>query len=124
MNEGKIGDQWAVVDAPLFGHHYVAMWVTGDYLSTNNPFKLLAERLSDAPRDMGNRTLVVIGFTRSDGKKGFVILANRVNKGRRDLALGEELQDYGCPIAVKTESSESRRVMLKELLSNSAKEFR
>ena len=100
-NEGKIGDQWAVLDAPLFGHHYTAMWVTGDHLSPNNPFKLLAERLSDAPRDMGDHTLVVIGFTRSDGTKGFVILADQVNKARGDLALGEELLDHGCQIAAK-----------------------
>jgi CDP-diacylglycerol pyrophosphatase len=98
-NEGKIGDHWAVLNAPLFGHYYMAMWVTGDHLSPHNPFKLLAETLPDAARDMGNYTLVVIGFTRSDGTKGFVILADQVNKGRGDLAFGEELLDHGCHIA-------------------------
>jgi CDP-diacylglycerol pyrophosphatase len=98
-NEGKIGDHWAVLNVPLSGHYYMAIWVTGDHLSPHNPFKLLAETLPDAARDMGNHTLVVIGFTRSDGTKGFVILADQVNKGRGDLAFGEELLDHGCHIA-------------------------
>jgi len=100
-NEGKIGDQWALLNVPLLGHHYMAMWVTGERLSPYNPFKLLAERLPDAARDMGNHTLVVVGLTRGDGTKGFVILADQVNKGRGDLAFGEELLDHGCQIAAK-----------------------
>lgn len=97
-NEGRIGDQWALLNVPLFGHYYMAIWVSGEHLSPYNPFKLLAERLPDAARDMGNRTLVVVGFTRSDGTKGFVILADQVNKGRGDLAFGEELLDHTCHI--------------------------
>jgi hypothetical protein len=48
---------------------------------------------------MGNRTLVVIGLTRTDGTKGFVILTDRVNKEKGDLANGEELLDDTCRIA-------------------------
>jgi len=98
-NEGKIGEQWALLNVALFGHYYIAMWVTGDQLRPYNPFRLLAERLPDAARDMGNRTLVVVGLTRSDGTKGFVILADRVNKERGDLAFGEGLLDHACRIA-------------------------
>jgi CDP-diacylglycerol pyrophosphatase len=98
-NEGKIGDQWALLNAPLFGHHYMAMWATGELLRTYNPFKLLAEILPDAARDMRSHTLVVVGLTRSDGTNGFVILADHVNKERGDLAFGEELLDSGCRIA-------------------------
>ena len=100
-NEGRIGDQWALLNVPLFGHYYMAMWVTGEHLSPYNPFKLLAERLPVAARDMGNRTLVVVGLTRSDGTKGFVILADQVNKRRGDVAFGEELLDHACHIAAK-----------------------
>ena len=98
-NEGRIGNHWAPFNVSFFGHHYIAMWVTGEHLSPHNPFSLLAERLPDATRDMGNRTLVVIGFTRSDGTKGFVILADQVNKVSSDLANGEELLDHSCHIA-------------------------
>src|ERR1035437_1688450 len=98
-NEGRIGDQWAPLNVSLFGHYYLAMWVTGEHLSPNNPFRLLAEKLPNATRDMGNRTLVVIGFTRTDGTKGFVILAGQVNKKSGDLANGEELLDHACQIA-------------------------
>src|SRR6202521_1035313 len=100
-NEGRIGDQWALFNVPLFGHYYIAMWVTGEHLSPYNPFKLLAERLPVAARDMGNRTLVVVGLTRSDGTKGFVILADQANKRRGDMAFGEELLDHACHIAAK-----------------------
>jgi hypothetical protein len=48
---------------------------------------------------MGNRTLVVIGLTRTDGAKGFVILGDQVNKERGDLANGEELLDNACHVA-------------------------
>jgi CDP-diacylglycerol pyrophosphatase len=98
-NEGRIGNQWARFNVPLVGHSYIAMWVAGEHLSPHNPFRLLAERLQDAARDMGNRTLVVVGLTRNDGTKGFVILADRVNKNSGDLASGEDLLDHACLIA-------------------------
>ena len=100
-NEGMIGDQWAPLNVSLFGHYYIAMWVAGEHLSPHNPFRLLAERLPDATRDMADRTLVVIGLTRTDGTKGFVILADQVNKESGDLANGEELLDHTCRIATR-----------------------
>jgi CDP-diacylglycerol pyrophosphatase len=98
-NEGRIGKQWAPFNVSFFGHHYAAMWVTGENLSPINPFSLLADRLSGAMPDMANRTLVVIGFTRAEGTKGFVILADQVNKQSGDPAFGEELLDHACHIA-------------------------
>jgi CDP-diacylglycerol pyrophosphatase len=100
-NEGSIGDRWALLNVSFFGHYYMAMWVPGEHLSPYNPFKLLAERLPDATRAMGNRTLVVAGLTRSDGTKGFVILEDQVNRESGDLAFGEELLDHDCHIAAK-----------------------
>ena len=98
-NAGRIGEQWAPLNVLLFGHYYMAMWVPGEDLGPSNPFKLLAERLPGATRDMGNRTLVVVGLTRADGTQGFVILADQVNKESGDLANGEELLDHACHIA-------------------------
>jgi CDP-diacylglycerol pyrophosphatase len=98
-HEGNIGNQWAPFNVSLVGHRYIAMWVSGAHLSTHNPFRLLAESLPDAMRDMGNRTLVVIGLTRTGGTKGFVILVDQVNKELGDLANGEELLDNACDIA-------------------------
>jgi CDP-diacylglycerol pyrophosphatase len=83
------------------------MWVPGEHLSPHNPFILLAERLPDAIQDMGNRTLVVVGLTRSDGTKGFVILADQVNKESGDLAFGEELLDHACHIAANGSKAHS-----------------
>ncbi len=97
-NEAAIGRQWAAFPHPFFGHHYMAMWLPGQHLGSNNPFRLLAEGLPGAQRDMGNRTLVVIGLTRADGTKGFVLLEDQVNQETHDLASGEELQDHACRI--------------------------
>ncbi len=103
--EENIGKQWAPFHVSLAGHRYISMWVTGEHLSPHNPFRLLAEGLPDAARDMGNRTLVVIGLTRTDGTKGFVLLADQVNKERGDLANGEELLDNTCHIAALGEKT-------------------
>src|ERR1700730_14694486 len=40
-NEGKVGNRWAAFNVPLYGHRYIAMWVTGERLSPNNPFSFL-----------------------------------------------------------------------------------
>jgi CDP-diacylglycerol pyrophosphatase len=106
-HEGNIGNQWAPFNVSLVGHRYIAMWVSGEHLSPHNPFRLLEEGLPDAMRDMGNSTLVVIGLTRTDGTKGFVILEDQVNKERSDLANGEELLDNACHIAAVRKKTHS-----------------
>jgi CDP-diacylglycerol pyrophosphatase len=100
-NEKSIGTHWARFRVPLYGQHYMAMWVLGEHLSPHNPFRLLAEGLPNATSNMADRTLVVIGFTRSDGSQGFVILAGELNVPKGDLANGEELLDNSCHIAAK-----------------------
>jgi CDP-diacylglycerol pyrophosphatase len=101
QNERKIGDQWALLKVPLMGHYYMALWVTGENLAPFNPFRLLVERWPEAARDMGSRTLVVIGLTRRDGTKGFVILSDQADKESGNKAFGEELLDNACLIATK-----------------------
>lgn len=93
-----LSDQWKPLQHPLSGHPYKAMWVAGESLGANNPFKLLADRLPGARQNMGDHTLVVIGLTRPDGTKGFVLLEDEVNKETHDFASGEELQDHACRI--------------------------
>ena len=107
QHEGVIGDQWAPFNVSLVGHRYKAMWVLGEHLGPNNPFRLLAEGLPEAMRDMRNRTLVVIGLTRSDGTKGFVILEDQVNIERSDLAIGEELLDNACRVSALEKEPDS-----------------
>ncbi|HXP80860.1 MAG TPA: CDP-diacylglycerol diphosphatase [Verrucomicrobiae bacterium] len=103
-NERQIGSHWARFKAPLYGQHYMAMWVSGENLSPHNPFRLLAEGLPNATLNMADRTLVVIGFTRSEGTHGFVILAGELNIQKGDLANGEDLLDNSCDIAAKGNS--------------------
>jgi CDP-diacylglycerol pyrophosphatase len=94
----SIGDDWAPLQHPPFAHRYWARWVAGEHLGDNNPFLLLANGVPGARQNMGERTLVVIGLTRPDGTKGFVLLEDQVNKETHDLASGEELQDHACRI--------------------------
>jgi CDP-diacylglycerol pyrophosphatase len=98
-HQKAIGGHWAPLRAELYGQHYMAMWVPGEHLNPYNPFRLVAEGLPDAVPSMANRTLVVIGFTRSDGTPGFVLLADQVNMQEGDLANGEELLDHSCQVA-------------------------
>ena len=94
-----IGNRWAPLDVELSGHHYWAMWVAGERLGANNPFRLMAEGLPGAAQDMGDRTLVVVGSSRANGAAGFVILEDQVDKENHDMASGEELLDHSCSIA-------------------------
>ncbi|HEV2521184.1 MAG TPA: CDP-diacylglycerol diphosphatase [Candidatus Acidoferrales bacterium] len=98
QNAGRIGDDWATFNVPFSSHYYTAMWVAGERLGSHNPFRLLAEGFPDATRDMSDRTLVVIGLTRADGTKGFVLLTKQGNRQNGDRAFGEELLDRACHI--------------------------
>jgi CDP-diacylglycerol pyrophosphatase len=96
--QGAISGEWKPLPHPLFGHPYKAMWVAGEHLGAKNPFKLLADGVPGARQSMGDYTLVVVGLTRPDGSKGFVLLEDQVNREAHDLASGEELQDHSCRI--------------------------
>ena len=96
--ERTISGEWKPLAHPLLGHPYQAMWVAGEHLGANNPFKLLADGVPGARQHMGEFTLVVIGLTRPGGMRGFVLLEDQVNKEAHDLASGEELQDHACDI--------------------------
>jgi CDP-diacylglycerol pyrophosphatase len=97
--EASIGNQWAPLDALFSGHRYEAMWVAGERLGSNNPFRLLAEGFPGAAEEMGDWTLVVVGSSRANGAAGFVILADQINREGHDSAHGEELLDHACRIA-------------------------
>jgi CDP-diacylglycerol pyrophosphatase len=95
--ETLIGSRW--VPLSFLGHPYEVIWVPGDRLGSTNPFRLLAEKLHGEVKDMGDRTLVVVGSSRAGGTKGFVIFEGEVNREIHDLAHGEELLDHSCSIA-------------------------
>ncbi|HLW48247.1 MAG TPA: CDP-diacylglycerol diphosphatase [bacterium] len=97
--EGSIADRWAPLGVPLIGHAYLATRVDGEDLDGVNPFQLLADGVSGAREDMGHYTLVVAGAMFSNGRPGFVMLADHANPAAGDRASGEELQDHACAIA-------------------------
>ncbi len=104
QHQASIGNQWALLDVPFAGHRYLAMWVPGENLGSNNPFRILAKGLDGAEKNMGERTLVVVGYTRTDGAAGFVLLEDQVNQGSQDFAHGEDLLDHTCRVATPTQT--------------------
>lgn len=101
---GSIRERWAPIEMGINGHHYWARWVAGEQLGENNPFRLLAAGLPDAAKDMGDRTLVVIGSSRANGAAGFVILEDQVDRDHGDAGTGEELLDHACALATSAAS--------------------
>ena len=93
----KIRWRWATLDAPLAGHHYRAMRVTGATLFGHNPFKLLAWGVRGARADMGPHTLVAVG-AKFGRVPGFIILDDRADQAHGDWGSGEELQDHACAL--------------------------
>lgn len=103
QHQASIGNQWAPLEVPFAGHRYLVMWVPGETLGSNNPFRILAKGLDGAEKNMGERTLVVVGYTRTDGAAGFVLLEDQVNRGNQDFAHGEDLLDHTCRVAAATQ---------------------
>jgi CDP-diacylglycerol pyrophosphatase len=95
----SIGNQWMPLNTFFSGHRYEAIWVAGERLGSNNPFRLLAHGFPDSAHDMGDWTLVVVGSSRLNGAAGFILLADRVNREGHDSAHGEDLLDHACHIA-------------------------
>ncbi len=92
----EIGREWAPLAVSLNGHPYWARRILGPDLGDNNPFKLLAEGLPAAGRQMDRRTLVLTGATFDDDGEGFILLTDSADPGWAHRASGEELQDHRC----------------------------
>jgi CDP-diacylglycerol pyrophosphatase len=93
----NIGWRWTVLTAPLAGHQYRALRVTGPTLFGHNPFKLLAGGVPGARADMGPHTLVVVGMV-FGRVPGFIILDDRADLAHGNWGSGEELQDHACAL--------------------------
>ncbi|ADV81100.1 CDP-diacylglycerol diphosphatase [Terriglobus saanensis] len=109
----QIGTAWQTLPVRLRGDEYRAMWLPGADLDTRNPFRLLADSLSDPAREMGNHTLVLVGAERL-GKDGFILLdgkapalATAISSWLRlGYGAGGKLQDHQCRVASTLESKE------------------
>ena len=95
---GEIGPDWSPLSIPLAGRHYLAMRVPGERLEDSSPFKLLAERVPGAKREMGLHTLAVVAAG-ADGGPGFIILDRPVSPETGDTGHGTELLDRACGLS-------------------------
>ncbi len=94
----EIGQSWAKLSFLITGHRYRARRVSGADLAGIYPFRLLADEVPEAAKDMGDQTLVVTGATFSDGSKGFYLLNDQADPATGNTASGEELLDHDCQI--------------------------
>lgn len=95
---GAIGTDWATFPVPLNGHHYLARRLESEALRPD-PFRLLEDARQVNGGSLRDWTLVVVGAAFPDGRNGFVLLADRIDKAAGDRAAGEELQDHDCRLA-------------------------
>ncbi len=93
-----IGPIWSRLPFALAGHHYRVMRLTGADFAPRDPFKLLDRGDPKARADMGSETLVAVGTVSADGKPGFVLLSDRADAFRFDIAAGEQLMDHTCAV--------------------------
>jgi CDP-diacylglycerol pyrophosphatase len=93
----RIGSRWSRAPLILDGHPYYALRLAGAD-PTVDPFRVLADGIPGAAREMGAWTLVLVG-AQWHGRPGFVLLAGRVDLAHGDHASGEELQDHDCRVA-------------------------
>ena len=91
-----IGEHWSDLPIPLVRRRYRAMRIMGEDLGSRDPFKLLATGDPLARADMGQQTLVVIGFRSSSAEPGFLLLSRRAEATPGDRAHGEDLLDHRC----------------------------
>jgi CDP-diacylglycerol pyrophosphatase len=94
----EIGQSWAKLTFLMTGHRYRARRVSGADLTGIYPFRLLADEVPEAAKDMGDQTLVVTGATFSDGSEGFYLLNDQADSTTGDTASGEELLDHDCQV--------------------------
>jgi CDP-diacylglycerol pyrophosphatase len=95
----EIGSSWAELSFDLRGKRYSARRLGAAELETQDPFKLLANGLPDANRDMGRETLAVVGALFADEQKGFVLLAESADPVQGIMAHSEDLLDHSCAVA-------------------------
>lgn len=94
----SIGLSWAPLNSKLKDHTYIARRLDSSDLITNDPIKLLNEYIitkGDKPGDYG------LALT-SNGKGGFILLANKVNLLELNLGSAGEIQDFQCALANNT----------------------
>jgi CDP-diacylglycerol pyrophosphatase len=91
-----IGPHWSRQPLVIGGHAYRVLRLDGEDLSGARPFKLLADGLPGAARDMGAWTLALVGETSPDGLPGFYLLAERADPLHGESGSSEVILDHSC----------------------------
>jgi len=93
-----IGDSWSTVTLPPSGHPYQARRINSSDLQGVDPFRIVADTLPGAARDMGDQTIVLAGAAFGQGLDGFYLLVDTASASDPDRGWGEELQDHDCAV--------------------------
>src|SRR5262249_10588309 len=93
-----IGDSWSTLPLPPSGHPYRARRIDSANLQGVDPFRIVADTLPGAAKDMGDETMVLAGATFAQGKDGFYLLVDTASPSDPNRGWGEELQDHDCAV--------------------------
>lgn len=93
----NIGLSWAPLKTKLKNHSYIARRLDNSDLITNDPIKLLNEYILARGEQPGDYGLALT----SNGKGGFVLLANKTNRLELNFGSAGEIQDLQCSLANK-----------------------
>jgi CDP-diacylglycerol pyrophosphatase len=94
---------WGPLDIPVAGHHFTARRIDGENLSDFNPFRDVAQTLSDPASQMRRQNIVVVGaeFSGDPGQTvpGFLVLTDQAPAIPLGYGSGEDVQDHTCALA-------------------------
>jgi len=98
---GEATAEWRAFPYALNGRRYLARRLDSPDLAGQNLFRLLADGVPDAARDMADQTMAAIGAHFSDGAEGFILLASHADTGDFSSGHAEDVQDHDCAIAAE-----------------------
>jgi CDP-diacylglycerol pyrophosphatase len=93
--------EWRAFPYDLHGRRYLARRLDSPDLAGQNLFRLLADGVPDAAKDMADQTMAAIGAHFPDGADGFIVLASHADTGDFSSGHAEDVQDHACAIAAE-----------------------
>lgn len=91
---GAINEQWQALPDTLVGHTYLARRITAAQLGEKGAFRVLADGVPAASKNMGHFGMAMVSLKGGD----FLLLAIERNLWTFNKASAEEIQDHDCAV--------------------------
>jgi CDP-diacylglycerol pyrophosphatase len=85
--------RWVRLSEPIRGQLYWARRIAQESLAGINPFRIVAQGIPSANKNMGRLTIVVVGTVSIEGGGAFILLAAA---SEFDPPAGDDLLDHSC----------------------------